>query len=73
MKAGGGKGQDPARGSLWSRGGKHDREEDMHKRCCVEEREAERKKQQKKEGCKMKDFATIKTPHGQKNDLHRTK
>lgn len=28
--------------------------------CCVEEREA------KKRGCKMKDFATIKTPHGQK-------
>ena len=28
--------------------------------CCVEEREAE------KRGCKMKDFATIRTPHGQK-------
>lgn len=41
----------------WER---HDREEDMHNSACVEEREA------KKRGCKMNDFATIKTPHGQK-------
>lgn len=40
----------------WER---HDREKDMHNKCCVEEREA-------KQGCKMKDFATIKTPHCQK-------
>lgn len=36
-----------------------DREKGHAQQCCVEEHEAKR-------GCKMKDFATIKTPHGQR-------